>query len=114
MPLNDRDKLNRIEELKDKLFSKNYQVKSGHHDRFIDLKRNDVSDVWESDNNIPIDYSLNRGRLFLKTSLFKNLFIFSLVFFILTLSYAFFVFFAGGSRKKIKRLFQELLRWQVR
>ena len=97
MSLNDRNKLNRIEELKSKLFSKNYQIKMEHRDRFTRSKRDDIPDVWEGGKNIEDDSFSNRGKFFMKTYLFKNFFIFSLVFFILTFMYASYVFFAGGN-----------------
>ena len=94
---NDRDKLNRIEELKGKLFSKNYKTETEHRDRlFTHSQRNDIPDVWENGkketNPIP-----SHDKFFMKTSVFKNFFIFSLVFFVLTLIYASYVFFAGGN-----------------
>lgn len=97
MPLNDRDKLNRIEELKSKLFSKNYQTKIEHRDVFTHFKRNDIPDVWESGKKVEIDSIPYRDKFFMKTSIFKNFLILSLVFFVLTLSYASYVFFAGGN-----------------
>ena len=93
---NDGNKLNRIEELKSKLFSKNYQVKIEHRDNFSHLHRKDIPDAWESGAKI-IPGLVYRNRFFMKTSVFKNFFIFSLVFFVLTLGYASYVFFAGGN-----------------
>jgi len=94
---NDRNKLNRIEELKSKLFNKNYQTKIEHRDKFTHLRRNDIPDVWEGGEKKGIDSVLSRDKFFMKTSLFKNFFIFSLAFFILTLLYASYVFFVGGN-----------------
>jgi len=99
MPLNDRDQLNRIEELKGKLFSKNYQTKMGHSDKFTHFKRDDIPDAWEGEGNgtDSTNPPVNRSNFFMKTSMFKNFFIFSLIFFIFTLLYASFVFFKGGN-----------------
>src|SRR3989344_5084775 len=97
MPQGDRDKLNRIEELKGRLFSKNYQTKIEHRDNFTHLNRKDIPDVWENGKKVDIGTFYSRDRFFMKTSLFKNFFIFSLAFFILTLGYASYVFFAGGN-----------------
>lgn len=97
MSLNDGEKLNRVEELKSKLFSKNYRTKLEHRDRFTHSKRDNVPDVWESENNVGDNSAPHRDRFFMKTSMFKNFFILSLVFFILTLGYASYVFFAGGN-----------------
>ncbi|MSU44575.1 hypothetical protein EXS45_00070 [Candidatus Nomurabacteria bacterium] len=97
MSLNDRDKLNRIEELKGKLFSKNYQPKVEHRDRFTRFSRNDIPDVWENGNKAGIDSIHYREKFSMRTSIFKNFFIFSLGFFILTLLYGSYVFFVGGN-----------------
>ncbi|TSC78068.1 MAG: Uncharacterized protein G01um101424_202 [Parcubacteria group bacterium Gr01-1014_24] len=97
MPLNDRNKLNRIEELKGKLFSKNYQTKIEHRDSFTHLNRKDVPDAWENGKKVDLDSSHSGEKFFMKTSMFKNFFIFSLAFFILTLFYASYVFWAGGN-----------------
>src|SRR3989338_4764884 len=97
MPLNDRDKLNRIEELKSKLFSKNYQTKIEHRDSFSHTKRETVPDAWGNDVKAETDPMSSKDKFFMKTSVFKNFFIFSLVFFLLTLGYAAYVFFAGGN-----------------
>ena len=94
---NDADKLNRIEELKGKLFSKNYQTKIEHRDSFTHSSRKDIPDSWESKRKTEADLIPYRDRFFVKTSIFKSFFIFSLIFFILTLGYASYVFFAGGN-----------------
>jgi len=96
MPTNDGDKLNRIEELKSKLFSKNYQVKIEHRDKFLRGSRKDIPDGWENEKK-ETDSVLYQDKFFMKTSVLKKFFIFSLVFFILTLLYASYVFFAGGN-----------------
>jgi len=97
MPQGDRDKLNRIEELKGRLFSKNYQTKIEHRDNFTHLNRKDIPDVWENGKKVDIGSFYSGDKFFMKTSMFKNFFIFSLAFFILTLGYASYVFFIGGN-----------------
>ena len=97
MSINDGNKLNRIEELKGKLFSKNYQTKIEHRDRFSHTSKKDIPDTWENGKKVKTDSVLYQNKFFMKTSIFKNFFIFSLVFFILTLLYASYVFFAGGN-----------------
>ena len=94
MPLDDRNKLNRLEELKDKLFSKNYQTKIEHRDSLSRLRRKDILDSWEAEEKIERDAE---EKFFMKTSMFKKFFIFSIVFFVLTLGYAAYVFLAGGN-----------------
>ncbi len=97
MPLNDRDKLNRIEELKSKLFSTHYKTNVEHRDKFTHVRRDDVPDVWESGDKVGIDPIQYGNKFFMRTSVFKNFFIFSLIFFVLTLGYASYVFFVGGN-----------------
>ena len=46
MSLHDGDKLNRIEELKNKLFNKNYQTKIEHRDNFPHFQKREVMDSW--------------------------------------------------------------------
>lgn len=98
MSLNDGDKLNRIEELKRKLFSKNYQTKFEHRDSFMRLKRPNVLDSWADVKKAGVG-SLDFGKkFFMKTSVFKKFFIYSVIFFILTLGYVGYVsFFAGNT-----------------
>src|ERR1035437_7765093 len=94
MPLDDRNKLNRLEELKSKLFSKSYQTKIEHRDSYSHLKTDEVVDSWQNKEKPESHMSEN---FFMKTSLFKKFFIFSTVFFVLVLGYATYVFFAGGN-----------------
>jgi hypothetical protein len=94
MPQDDRNKLNRLEELKGKLFSKNYKTKIEHRDEYSHLHTNDISDSWE--NRQRPELNTDDG-FFMKTSVFKKFFIFSIIFFGLTCLYAAYVFFAGGN-----------------
>jgi len=93
MPPDDRNKLNRLEELKDKLFSKNYQIKIEHRDGLSRLHRKDILDSWKTEEK----ERNTEEKFFMKTSMFKKFFIFSIVFFVLTLGYATYVFLAGGN-----------------
>jgi len=94
MSLDDMNKLNRLEELKSKLFNKNYQTKIEHRDVFSHVPKNEIVDSWETKEKTE---SGSQEKFFMKTSGFKKFFIFSVIFFILTLGYAAFVFFAGGN-----------------
>lgn len=97
MALNDRDKLNRVEELKTKLFSKNYQTKLEHRDSFMHIPKPDAPDSWR-DEEMPAPETLSyQERFFMKTSRFKKFFIFSLVVLALTLGYAAYIFFFAGN-----------------
>src|SRR3989344_8171492 len=97
MAMNDLDKLNRIEELKSKLFSKNYEPKIEHPDMFSHAAKKDIPDTWGSDKSGIDTLNSYRDRFFMKTPIFRNFFIFSVTFFILTLGYASYMFFAGGN-----------------
>lgn len=97
MALSDRNKLNRIEELKSKLFSKNYQVHTEHHSTLSHLQDTNVQDSWgdvKKEDFDPLNY---QEKFFMKTSRFKKFFIFSVVFFALTIGYAVYAFFFAGN-----------------
>ncbi|MEI7809954.1 MAG: hypothetical protein WCI41_00130 [bacterium] len=90
----EREKLNRIEEMKTKLFSKNYEVKIEHHDPFIYKDNKDVPDSWDSEY---ADESDKNQKNTMKKTMPKKFFIFSILFFILAMGYAAYMFFAGGN-----------------
>lgn len=90
----DSNKLNRIEELKTKLFSRNYTVETHHRDSFGDPSKNNVPDSWQSSLK---DRVQSGEKVFTKSPVFKSFFIFSLIFFLLAMLYASYVFFAGGN-----------------
>ena len=94
MPPDDQNKLNRLEELKSKLFSKNYKTKIEHRDAYSRLHKNNILDSWKNKEKSESNVT---EKFFMKTSMFKKFFIFSVVFFVLTLFYAAYVFFAGGN-----------------
>lgn len=94
MPLNDGDKLNRIEELKRKLFNKGYQTKIEHRESFPHFQKRDVMDYWEKKENVELNM---KEKFFMKTSMFKKFFIFSVIFFVLALGYASYMFFAKSN-----------------
>ena len=78
MSSNDKDKLNRLEELKGKLFSKNFQTKIEHRNSFTKLKRDDIVESWEKKAEDKINMA---EKFFMKTSMFKKFFFFSVIFF---------------------------------
>lgn len=94
MPPDDINKLNRLEELKNKLFSKNYQTRIEHRSTYSHLRKREVLDSWENKEKTEGDTS---DKFFMKTSRFKKFFIFSVGFFVLALGYAAYIFFAGGN-----------------
>ena len=87
------EKLDRIEEMKNKLFNKNYRVRLEDRASFSHIKKNDVPNSWENSEE-KVDL---KEKIFLKTSMFKKFFIFSIVFFILALGYGAYTFFIGGN-----------------
>lgn len=89
----DRNKLNRIEELKSKLFDRDFKVKIEHRDSFPHFEQREVMDSWEDKEEI-VDF---KEKFFMKTSMFKKFFIFSIIFFILAVGYAVYVFFANSN-----------------
>jgi hypothetical protein len=93
MALGDGERLNRIEELKNKLYSKNYPNKVEHRDGFSRARKLDVPDSWQQEQVKP-GYT---EKVFMKTSVFKKFFFFSLGFFVLALGYASYMFFAGNN-----------------
>jgi hypothetical protein len=97
MSPNDRNKLNRIEELKSKLFSKNYQANPEHQGGFMSSKRINVPESWTDVKKVGADVLNYQEKFFMKTSRFKKFFIFSVSFFVLTLGYASYVFFFAGN-----------------
>src|SRR3954470_22803115 len=94
MAFEDKNKLNRIEDLKSKLFSRGYRTKIEHRETYSRPIAGDVPDSWKEKKHVLKD---STEAFFMKTSRFKKFFVFSMVFFILTLGYALYVFFAGGN-----------------
>jgi len=93
MSLEDREKLNRLEELKSKLFSKNFPTRMEHRDHFSPPPQMDVPDSWEKRPSM----FESPGKFFMKTSVFKKFFLFSVIFFVLAFGYATYIFLAGGN-----------------
>ncbi len=48
MAINEEEKLNRIENLKNKLFSRNYATQNEHPDHFSFQPKKSVLDSWDS------------------------------------------------------------------
>ncbi len=90
----DRNKLNRIEELKSKLFDKDFKVKMEHRDNFPHFQQKEVMDSWGENESVETNFEEN---FFMKTSMFKKFFIFSVAFFVLAVGYAAYVFFANSN-----------------
>ncbi|MCF7834008.1 MAG: hypothetical protein K9L98_01360 [Candidatus Pacebacteria bacterium] len=90
----DSEKLNRLEDLKTKLYSKNYEMKirsdmKFHHDSL----EHKVSDTWDKEDK----KFLLPEKIFMQTSIFKKFFIFSIIFFVLASVFAFYNFVGKGN-----------------
>src|SRR6185503_17994283 len=94
MPPGDKEKLNRVEELKNKLFSTGFKPKVGHRDSFLHPDNTNVPDNWTHVEKKVEDLG---QKFFMKTSIFKNFFVFSLVFLGLAFLYGGYEFFIGGN-----------------
>lgn len=93
----DREKLNRIEEMKTKLNNKNYEAKQIYENSFVYKKERDVPDSWGDEKKDREELLSFQEKFFKKTSMFKKFFIYSIIFFVLALAYASYMFFAGGN-----------------
>lgn len=93
MPSPDKNRLDKIEELKNQLFSKNYEAKTDHHEAFSPMPMKDVSDSWSKPQTGETVMPHKESN----SSMFKKFFIFSIIFFVLALSYAGYMFFAKGN-----------------
>jgi len=86
----DKNGLNKIEDMKRKLFSRNYETHIEDREGFVFFKKEKVPENWDHK-----DLGINKSKNEYRTPFFKNFFIFSLIFFICTLGYLFFTFFVG-------------------
>ena len=88
----DQEKPNRLEEIKSRLFSRNYKTEIEHRDIFIRPGRADVPGAWQEN-----EATQNMENFFMKTSLFKKFFAFAVAFFLLAVVYAGYSFLGGGN-----------------
>ncbi|MCX6755630.1 MAG: hypothetical protein NT068_03820 [Candidatus Nomurabacteria bacterium] len=88
----EKEKLHRIEDMKSRLFSKSYSTLRIKHSGTLHKKEYDVADTWkeEKEENIA-------EKIFMKTSIFKKFFIFSICFFVLAVVFALYNFIGGGN-----------------
>lgn len=96
MSLDEQSKLNKLEELKGKLFSNSYKTKIEHMGRLSQERLAEVPDSWSEDSQASGLFGFAHN-FFMKTSVFKKFFFFSLALFILATTYALYVFFVGGN-----------------
>ena len=93
MPPEDKEKLNNVEKLKNKIFSKTYSTKIQYHDGFVVHEKKEIPENWAKEN----EKKAEEGNFFTKSSAFKKFFIFSVAFFILAIGYVSYVFFWGSN-----------------
>src|ERR1035437_8019547 len=96
MPFNqdDKEKLNRLEDIKTKLFSKNYLPRIQRHDVFGYKFQKEVPESWKTEKGFDSESS---QQFFMKTSMFKKFFIFAIVFFVCAVGFAVYTFLGGGN-----------------
>jgi len=99
------EKLNRVEELKSKLFSRNYEMKVEHRDNFTHPNHSTVPDSWGEDEG---GYK-KAEDFFMQTSKFKKFFKWSLIFFACAILYASYTFFAGSNTVSSENIEIEVL-----
>ena len=87
--------LNKINELKSKLFSKSYKTKIEYRDHLSNVPVDGVRESWDE----PVKKAKvgKLERFFANTSAFKKFFIFSIGFFVIALMYVGYMFFLGGN-----------------
>ncbi|MDQ5954271.1 MAG: hypothetical protein QG583_199 [Patescibacteria group bacterium] len=93
MPPEDKEKLNNVEKLKNKIFSKTYSTKIQYHDGFVVHEKKEIPENWVKEN----EKKAEEGNFFTKSSAFKKFFIFSVAFFVLAIGYVSYVFFWGSN-----------------
>ena len=100
MPPADKDKLNKLEELKNKLFTKNYEVKTSRLDSFSSNNKN-VQDSWNDKEEVEIGTRVKKLKRKAQT---RRFFIFSIIFFLIAIGYAGYVYLKGGNTVSNKNI----------
>ncbi|MCX6757878.1 MAG: hypothetical protein NTZ44_03310 [Candidatus Nomurabacteria bacterium] len=89
----EKEKLHRLEDMKTKLFSKSYKSILAKRSGILHRTHYDIADEWQNE-----EHAENlTSKIFMKTSLFKKFFIFSIGFFLIALIFAGYTFFGGGN-----------------
>ena len=89
----EKEKLHRLEDIKSKLFSKSYEQLQANRSGVLHRMQYDVPDAWKQEG----DAEDLQKKFFMKTSLFKKFFMFSIAFFVFALCVAGFMFLRGGN-----------------
>lgn len=91
MSLPEEEKLNKIEDLKTRLYSRGFETKTGHHEMYTPHPNLDIPSDFQHE-----DLTTNREPK-MKTSIFKKFFVFSVFFFCLALLYVGYMVTFGGN-----------------
>ncbi len=89
----EEEKLHRLEDVKAKLWSKDYKSFQARRAGTLHKVRYDVPDKWTEDEK----KEEPENKFIMKTSMFKKFFFLSIGFFILSLAFAGFIFLRGGN-----------------
>lgn len=92
MHLHEGEKLDRVEEINNKLFSKNFKTEPEHRNIFTHPDQREVPTTWTRE-----EIGKNVENFFMKTSFFRKFFFASLGVFALALLYAGYSFLGGGN-----------------
>jgi len=88
----DKNGLNKVENMKRKIFSRNYETRIEDREGFVFIKKEQVPEAWNHQ-----DIANTKESNVKKNSFFKNFFIFSILLFIFATVYLLFNFFLGGN-----------------
>ncbi len=88
----EKEKLHRLEDIKTKLFSKSFKSSRARRTGILHKREYDVPDTWKEEESEDMS-----KKFFMKTSMFKKFFIFSIGFFVIALIFASYSFFKGGN-----------------
>ncbi|MCX6752854.1 MAG: hypothetical protein NTW62_00700 [Candidatus Nomurabacteria bacterium] len=88
----EKEKLHRLEDMKSRLFSKSYKNLQIKRSGILHKKEYDIPDSWKEEEESNIT-----DKIFMKTSIFKKFFIFSICFFALAIIFALYSFLGGGN-----------------
>ncbi len=88
----EREKLTGLDQMKTKLSSKTFASGGVRREGFTHFVKKNVPTAWQKEEKVNTE-----EKFYMKTSMFKKFFIFSIVFFALALAFAAYMFFAGGN-----------------
>ncbi len=89
----EKEKLHRLEDMKSRLFSNRYKTLQTKRSGILHKKEYDIPDTWQTEEK----NESTADAFFMKTSLFKKFFIFSICFFFVAVIVAVYAFVGGGN-----------------